>query len=90
MPDPKNITESTTLGELREQLLLLDVIALRLYPPVDSDEPRAASLHHETGFHVGYGQTEAAAIEAAFVELRRVLLPEALKQYTQDSEEKTP
>lgn len=84
MSDPMNITETTTLGELREQLLLCDVIALRLYPPVDSEEPRAASLHHATGFHVGYGKTEAAAIEAAFVKLRRVLLPEALKTYAEE------
>ena len=81
MIDPKNITEATTLAELRDQLLLAEVIALRLYPPIDSEEPRAASLHHATGFYVGYGMTEAAAIEAAFVKLRHALLPEALKQY---------
>ncbi len=73
MSDPKTITEATTLGELREQLLLAEVIALRVYPPVDGKAPRAASLHHATGFHVGYGATEATAIESAFVALRRAL-----------------
>jgi hypothetical protein len=29
-PDPKNITEMTTLAELHVQLLLAEVIALRL------------------------------------------------------------
>jgi hypothetical protein len=48
---------------------------------MDSEEPRAASLHHATGFYVGHGPTEAVAIEAAFVELRRALLPEPLKRY---------
>lgn len=33
MHDPNNtITEQTTLAELREQRLLLEVIALRVYP----------------------------------------------------------
>jgi hypothetical protein len=81
VPDPKNITEMTTLAELHVQLLLAEVIALRIYPPMDSEEPRAASLHHATGFYVGHGPTEAVAIEAAFVELRRALLPEPLKRY---------
>ena len=81
MPDPKNITEETTLGELREQLLLLEVIALRLVPPWDSEEEVAASVHHATGFYVGTGPTQATAIEAAFVKLRRALLPEPLNRY---------
>lgn len=80
MPDPLSITETTTLGELRAHLLRCDVLALRLYPPVNREELRAASLHHASGFHVGYGLTEARAIEAAFVELRRALLPEATRQ----------
>jgi hypothetical protein len=68
MPDPKNITESTTLGELREQLLLLDVIALRLYPPVDSEEPRAASLHHAALYHHVY---DIGRLRAAYFALKR-------------------
>ena len=83
MADPKNITEKTTIEELGEQLRLLDVIALRIYTPDDGKEARAACLHHATGVHVGQGPTEATAIEAAFGELRRALLPEALKQYIQ-------
>lgn len=87
MPNPLNITETTTLGELREHLLLCDVIALRLYPPVGREEPRAASLHHASGIHVGYGPTEATAIEAAFIKLHRALLPEERRQ---DLQEDTP
>lgn len=85
MPDPKNITEETTLGELREQRLLLGVLGIRIYP--DKDQ-LAASVHHATGFYVGTGTTEATAIEAAFVQLRRALLPEPLKQYLQEIEDK--
>ena len=87
MPDPKNITEETTFAELREQLALLKVIALRIGPPgtiVGTEmgaEGVAASVHHATGFYIGSGPTEAAALEAAFVKLRRALLPEPLKQY---------
>lgn len=85
MPDPKTITEQTTLGELREQLALCSVIALRIYPSLESaleDEHwLEASLHHATGFHRGRGPTEATAIEAAFVKLRHALLSEPLKQY---------
>jgi hypothetical protein len=81
VPDPKNITEMTTLGELRAQLLLTEVISLRVYPPLDSEEHRAASLHHATGLYVGHGPTEAVAIEAAFVKLRRALLPEPIKRH---------
>jgi hypothetical protein len=75
MPDPKIITETTTLAELREQLLLFKIIALRIYPPLHmhSKDPIGASLHHATGFHVGTGSTEATAIEAAFVSLRQAL-----------------
>jgi hypothetical protein len=83
MADPKNITEETTIAELGEQLLLLDVIALRIYPPLDNEAARAACMHHATGFHVGHGPTEATAIEAAFSQLRRALLPEALKPYAE-------
>lgn len=90
MPDPKNITEETTLGELREQLLLLEVIALRLVPPRDSEDAVAASVQHATGFYVGTGPTQAIAIEAAIVKLRRALLPEPLKQYLRDIEEQKP
>jgi hypothetical protein len=95
MSDPKNITEETTLAELREQLLLLEVIAVRLGPPctfvhddADSEDAVAASVHHATGFHMGTGPTEATAIEAALVKLRRVLLPAPLKQYLQEIETK--
>lgn len=94
MPDPKNITEQTTLAELREQRLLLGVIGLRLYPASQGDQRLlAASPHHASGFYDGVGPTEATAIEAAFVKLRRALLPEPLKQYLQgaeDTEEKKP
>ena len=93
MPDPKNITEETTLAELREQRLLLEVIALRVYPSVNAwmegaavegqelQGPMEASVHHATGFYVGTGPTEATAIEDAFAKLRRALLPEPIKQY---------
>ena len=80
MPDPKNITEETTLAELREQCLLLEVISLRFYPPMNG-EVRAAGVSHATGFYEGTGPTEATAIEAAFIKLRRALLPDPLKQY---------
>ena len=95
MIDPKNITEATTLAELREQRLLLEVIALRVYPSLDhavetSTRREAlegvleANVHHATGFYVGHGPTEATAIEAAFAKLRRALLPEPLKQHLQE------
>ena len=87
MPDPKNITEETTLAELREQCLLLEVISLRLYPPMNG-EGRAAGAHHATGLYEGTGPTEAVAIEAAFTKLRRALLPEPLKQYLAEIETK--
>ena len=89
MPDPKNITEETTLAELREQCLLLEVISLRLYPPMNG-EGRAAGAHHATGLYVGTGPTEATAIEASFTKLRRALLHAPLKQYLQEIEEKIP
>ena len=85
MIDPKNITEQTTLAELREQCLLLEVISLRLYPPMHG-EGRAAGVHHATGLYEGTGPTEAVAIEAAFVKLRHALLHEVLKQYLTPSE----
>lgn len=78
MPDPKNITEETTLSELREQRLLLGVHTLRVYA---SEAGMTACVDYERGFFTGSGPTEAAAIEAAFAKLRRELLPEQLKQY---------
>jgi hypothetical protein len=78
MPDPKNITEDTTLAELREQRLLLGVHTLRVYA---SEGGMTACVDYEKGFFTGTGPTEAAAIEAAFVKLRHELLPDALKQY---------
>ena len=87
MPDPKNITEETTLAELREQCRLLKVIALRFGPPGTilgteiGEAEVAASVHHATGFYEGTGSTQATAIEAAFVKLRHALLLEPLKQY---------
>ncbi len=91
MPDPKNITETTTLSDLRDQLLLLEVLALRVQSALEGAdaEPLEASLHHATGFYKGKGPTLATAIEAAFVELRRALLPEPLKQYARaDNDQK--
>lgn len=78
MPDPKNITEATTLAELREQRLLLGVHTLRVYA---SEAGMTACVDYEKGFFTGTGPTEAAAIEAAFAKLRRELLPDPLKQY---------
>ena len=88
MTDPKNITETTTLAELREQRLLLEIIALRVYLPVDGEDTVAASVRHATGFFEGTGPTEASAIEAAFTKLRRALLPAPLKQYLEEIEGK--
>jgi hypothetical protein len=81
VPDPKSITETTTFAELREQRLLLGVIALRVFPSLEGEGLVDASALHETGLYVGTGPTEATAIEAAFSKLRRALLPEPLKQY---------
>ena len=78
MPDPKNITEETTLAELREQRLLLGVHTLRVYA---SEEGMTACVDYEKGFFTGSGPTEASAIEAAFCKLRRELLPAPLKGY---------
>ena len=89
MPDPKNITETTTLAELRGQCLLLEVISLRLYPHMNG-EGRTAGVHHATGIYVDTGPTEATAIEAAFTKLRRALLPEPLKQHLEEIEGKEP
>ena len=88
------ITEETTLAELREQLRLLDVISLRIYPSLAAaleGHPALleASVHHATGFHAGRGLTEATAIEAAFVKLRHALLPESLQQYLAEIETKS-
>ena len=73
MHPPKIITETTTLAELREQLVLLGVIALRVYPPLCGEALVEASAHHATGFYNGTGPTEAVAIETAFSKLRRAL-----------------
>ena len=78
MPNPKNITEDTTLGELREQRLLLRVHTLRVYA---TEASMTACVDYEKGFFTGTGATEAAAIEAAFAKLRRELLPVPLRQY---------
>lgn len=88
MPDPKNITETTTLAELREQRLLLGVIALHLYLDPFANGSVAVSVSHKTGIYEGTGSTEAMAIEDAFVKLRHALLPEPIKQYLRDIEEK--
>lgn len=80
MPEPKNITEETTLGELREQRKLLGVHTLRIYAS-EGGAGMTACVDYEKGFFTGTGPTEAAAIEAAFTKLRRELLPEPLKEY---------
>ena len=92
MTHAQPITETTTLAELREQRLLLGVIAIRIYPSmkawlegaVDEQQglrshPLEASVHHRSGFYVGTGLTEATAIEAAFEKLRHALLSEPLE-----------
>ena len=84
MADPKNITETTTLAELREQRLLLGVIALHVYLCADDITKLTVRVQHATGFYEGTGPTEAIAIEAAFAKLRLALLPEPLKQYLQE------
>ena len=84
MPDPKPIIEATTLGELRDQLSLLRVTALRIVRSDAANESVIAGIHHATGFYDGTGSTEAAAIEAALIKLRRALLPEAIKPYSAD------
>lgn len=75
MPDPKNITESTTLAELREQRMLLGVHRLRMYTSEEDGTAMTACVDYAKGFATGTGQTEAAAIEAAFSKLRRELFP---------------
>ena len=84
MPDPKNITEETTLAELREQRILLGVHTLRVYAAESGG--MTACVDYAKGFFIGTGATEAAAIEAAFIKLRRELLPDPLKQYLQTIE----
>ena len=81
-----DITEETTLAELREQRLLLGVVALHVYLCVDDVALLTVRVHHATGFYEGSGPTEATAIEAAFTKLRRALLPEPLKQYLAEIE----
>ena len=84
MPDPKPIIEATTLGELRDQLSLLRVTALRIVRSDAANESVIAGIHHATGFYDGTGSTEAAAIEAALIKLRQALLPDSLKPYLVD------
>ena len=81
MPDPKNITETTTLAELREQRKLLGVTAIQLHRPATGEDLVAATIHHQSGFFMATGPTDATAIEAAFVKLRRALLPAPLQQH---------
>lgn len=87
MPDPKNITESTTLAELREQRILLGVHRLRIYASEGRTE-MTACVDYDKGFCTGTGPTEAAAIEAAFSKLRRELFPETIKPYLIDIAER--
>ena len=84
--DPKNITEETTLGELREQREFLGVIALQLHRPATGVDAVAATAHHASGFYTGAGPTDASAIEAAFAKIRKLLLPEALRQYVDNNQ----
>jgi hypothetical protein len=77
-PDPKKITEQSTLGDLREQRELLSVTTLSLMPHLEGG--RACIVMSKTGgLHVGRGATEAEAIESAFTSLRIALLPEPLR-----------
>jgi hypothetical protein len=75
MTTPKSITGATTLGELRDQLLLFNVIAVRIFPSLEgvSEDLLDASLHHSTGFYIGAGVTPAEALEAAFRKLRQAV-----------------
>lgn len=85
MADPKIITETTTLAELREQLNLLDVVALRI---ITFPEGVSATLHHANAVpnvYMGTGTTHAAAIEAACRELRRALRAEPFAQPVKES-----
>jgi hypothetical protein len=78
VPDPKNITEQTTLAELAAQRALLGISSLTLM--ADNNGQRTAIVQHPMGgLHTGQGETEAAAIEAAFSSLRVALLPTPLK-----------
>lgn len=70
MPDPKTITETTTLAELRAQRLLLSVVSLRVSTRADDRALLTARADHVTGSYEGSGPTEATAIEAAFTKLR--------------------
>jgi hypothetical protein len=92
-PDPAKITETTTLGQLREQLKLLKVASLQLKGSSTDDTVEAVVLHEGDplkdlgpAFYTGKGTTPATAIETAFSALRRALLPEPLKQYLTDLE----
>ncbi|MGB8273714.1 MAG: hypothetical protein WCF16_00410 [Alphaproteobacteria bacterium] len=78
MPDPKKLTEQSTLADLREQRELLDVTTLTVMPHLEGG--RACIVMAKVGgLHVGQGATEAEAIEAALSSLRVALLPEPLR-----------
>lgn len=78
-PQPANVTELTTLGELAAQRNLLGVMAMML--SVDPDGPTRSIVvfHPQHGTFTGQGETEAQAIEAAFSALRRATLPPELR-----------
>lgn len=70
------ITEKTTLGELAEYLVVLGNPFITMGP---SSRPGADHARNATvyllglGSFYGSGATEAEALEAAFIELRRAL-----------------
>jgi hypothetical protein len=78
-PQPQPITELTTLGELAVQRKMLGITSMTLF--IDPDGPRRTVVifNHEQGALTGDGETEAAAIEAAFSALRRAMLPPELR-----------
>lgn len=76
--DPKNITGATTLTELREQRELLGLSALMVFP--NTDNCMAIAQHPVAGTCLATGATEADAIEAAFVKVRKALLPAPLRE----------
>lgn len=77
---PKNITEETTLGELGEQRKLLGVTSMMLFCSLNGVHRTVIAQHPEHGAFSGEGATEAQAIEAAFVQLRRATLPPELRE----------
>jgi hypothetical protein len=78
LTQPKNITEQTTMAELSAQRDLLGVTALMLFTNLDGTRT-ALAQHRVHNSFLGQGPTEAAAIEAAFAQLRRATLPEPLR-----------